>query len=277
MAEDVVDVEVVVVGAGIAGSASAARLADRGLGVLVLEQQTAFRDRVRGETIVPWGVREVVALGLEEVLLGAGGSYASAFIPYDETLEPASAEAAPIPLAMVAPDVSGQLNVGHPEASEALAAHAAAMGADVRRGVTDVAVQVGDAPEVTWTEDGSSRSARCRLVVGADGRTSTVRRQIGIALEERPAEIFGAGLLVRTPDGLVCANASEPRATTASSPSRARATSPACTSWSTSPGSGSSPGPDGPSTSCRRIGRRASPAQRPTRRPRWSDPAVAPP
>lgn len=202
MDEDVIDVEVVVVGGGIAGSALAAKLVAGGLGVLVLEQQAAFRDRVRGETIVPWGVREVVALGVEDVLLGAGGRYSRGFIPYDETLEPTAAEATTIDLSVITPDVGGQLNVGHPEASEALLMHAAAAGADVRRGIADVRVSAGTAPEVAWTEDGRPHRARCRLVVGADGRTSIVRRQLGIALEERTAEVFGAGLLVHTDKGL---------------------------------------------------------------------------
>lgn len=199
-------VDVVVVGGGIAGSALAARLAGAGLTVTVLEQQTAFRDRVRGETIVPWGVREVVALGVEEVLVGAGGRYSTGFVPYDETLDPATAEATMVPLSALAPDVGGQLNVGHPEASEALLTHAVDAGADVRRSVADARVSAGSAPEVAWTEDGRTQRATCRLVVGADGRTSSVRRQLGIELEERTAEVFGAGLLVRTPDGLMDVN-----------------------------------------------------------------------
>lgn len=210
MAEDVVpsdvDVDVVVVGGGIAGSALAARLAAEQRSVVVLEQQETFRDRVRGETIVPWGVREVVALGIEDVLLAAGGRYSVGFLPYDETLDPTTAEATMVPLSAIAPDVRGQLNVGHPEASEALLTNAAAAGADVRRSVGDVRVTAGASPEVTWTEAGVAQRARCRLVVGADGRSSTVRRQLGIELEERPPEIFGAGLLVRTAEGLTDAN-----------------------------------------------------------------------
>jgi 2-polyprenyl-6-methoxyphenol hydroxylase-like FAD-dependent oxidoreductase len=36
----------------------------------------------------------------------------------------------------------------------------------------------------------------CRLIVGADGRESAVRRQVGIPLNSNPARLLGAGLLV---------------------------------------------------------------------------------
>lgn len=189
--------DVIVIGAGIAGSALAARLARGGLSVLVLEQQEGYRDRTRGETIMPWGVREVRQLGVEEVLLAAGGEYTEGLVLYDETRPPAEAEGGVLPYSMAAPDVPGALNVGHPEASEALSAHAAAMGASVLRGVSSVQISAGSASSVTWTGADGGHSARGRLIVGADGRTSTVRRQLGIALEERPAVTFGAGLLVK--------------------------------------------------------------------------------
>jgi 2-polyprenyl-6-methoxyphenol hydroxylase-like FAD-dependent oxidoreductase len=189
--------DVVVVGGGIAGAALGAQLAAAGLGVVILEAQEAYRDKIRGETIQPWGVREVVALGLEETLLSAGGEYTDALVPYDENNEPAEAEAQALPYALLAPDVKGTLNVGHPEACEALAAHAASAGADVRRGVTDVKVVAGPHPSVTWADASGSHEVSSRIVVGADGRTSGVRRQLGIRLEERPAVTFGAGLLVK--------------------------------------------------------------------------------
>ena len=50
--------DVVIVGAGIGGSALAKALADDGLGVVVLEQSEVYEDRVRGESMVPWGVAE---------------------------------------------------------------------------------------------------------------------------------------------------------------------------------------------------------------------------
>ena len=45
--------DVVIVGGGIAGSALALVLARQGLEVTVLEQQTEYHDRVRGEVLAP--------------------------------------------------------------------------------------------------------------------------------------------------------------------------------------------------------------------------------
>lgn len=61
-------VDLVIVGAGIGGSALAAVMAARGVEVLVLERETVYRDRVRGEWMAPWGVREAMRLGLYDVL-----------------------------------------------------------------------------------------------------------------------------------------------------------------------------------------------------------------
>jgi 2-polyprenyl-6-methoxyphenol hydroxylase-like FAD-dependent oxidoreductase len=200
MAGDQVDV--VVVGAGIAGSALASVLGRAGRSVLVLEQQTTYRDKVRGETITPWGCAELERMGLTQTLLDAGGELATQFVPYDELSSPADAEAGAIPISLLSPGAAGQLNVGHPEASEALSTRAAADGATVLRGVRDVKVAFGDRPSVAYVDaDGVGHEVSARLLVGADGRTSTVRRQAGLELEERPAVTFGAGLLVRADAG----------------------------------------------------------------------------
>jgi flavin-dependent dehydrogenase len=65
--------DVLVVGAGIGGSAIATALASDGLGVHVLEQSVEYEDRVRGESMLPWGVAEARSLGVEQILLDAGG------------------------------------------------------------------------------------------------------------------------------------------------------------------------------------------------------------
>lgn len=188
--------DVVVVGGGIAGSALVGRLAAAGIDVLALERQEHYRDRVRGECMMPWGVVEARRLGVEQVLLDAGGGYATTSLPFDETVDPAVAEQLALPLAMFADGVPGFLDVGHPQASEALAVHAVAAGARMLRGVSDVEVTVGAAPLVRFQHDGTGHEVSCRLVVGADGRESRVRKDAGIGLQESSPRSMLTGLLV---------------------------------------------------------------------------------
>ena len=50
--------DIITVGGGLGGAALAKAMADRGYRVLVLERETRFKDRVRGEWLAPWGVAE---------------------------------------------------------------------------------------------------------------------------------------------------------------------------------------------------------------------------
>jgi 2-polyprenyl-6-methoxyphenol hydroxylase-like FAD-dependent oxidoreductase len=194
-------VDVVVVGGGIAGSALATVLARDGYEVLVLERQTTYRDKVRGEVLCCWGVAELLALDLEKPLLDAGGHYATRAVPYDEVTDPAEAEAFAASLDQLLPGVPGCLDVGHPEACEALALAAAAAGATVLRGVGDVEVTPGEPPTLRYELDDVVTTVRTGLVVGADGRTSSVRRRLGIALHETTPRTLGGGMLVDGLDG----------------------------------------------------------------------------
>lgn len=47
--------DVVIVGGGIAGSSLAYALASEGRSVTVLESSVEYQDRVRGESMLPWG------------------------------------------------------------------------------------------------------------------------------------------------------------------------------------------------------------------------------
>ena len=186
----------VIVGGGIAGGALATRLAAEGLSVVVLERAAEYRDRVRGEYMQPWGVAEAQRLGVLDVLLDAGGNTLTRMVGYDETVEPSSAEAAAAALDGVLPGVPGALSIAHPVACAALAAAASRAGATVVPGVTRVEITPGRPPSARWTVAGSTSETTCRLIVGADGRESAVRRQAGIALDANDARLLGAGLLV---------------------------------------------------------------------------------
>src|SRR5579872_3518206 len=64
--------DVITVGGGLGGSALAKTLAESGARVLVLERDLRFRDRVRGECLLPWGIPDARALGLEAALVAHG-------------------------------------------------------------------------------------------------------------------------------------------------------------------------------------------------------------
>jgi 2-polyprenyl-6-methoxyphenol hydroxylase-like FAD-dependent oxidoreductase len=193
--------EVVIVGAGIGGAALATVLARAGRDVLVLERQTVYRDKVRGEYMQPWGVAETQRLDLTDILLGAGGGYSTRLIAYDEGVPRETAEANALPLDCMLPGVPGSLNVGHPQACEALSQAAKEAGACVLHGVEDIVVTPGATPTITYGFDDVEHQVGCELVVGADGRNSSVRRQVGILLHETAPRTAGAGLLVEGLEG----------------------------------------------------------------------------
>jgi 2-polyprenyl-6-methoxyphenol hydroxylase-like FAD-dependent oxidoreductase len=168
--------DVVVVGGGIGGASLATALAQAGVGVTVLEATTEFPDRVRGECLQAWGVKEARALGVEATLLDAGAHVSPIWKQYGEGVGGETI----LPMASMVPEISGTLNLRHPTACQALIEEAAKAGATVVRGVRDVKLTADPSPVVTYAIDGEMHEAEASLVVGADGRTSTVRKQTGI-------------------------------------------------------------------------------------------------
>lgn len=193
--------DLVIVGGGIGGSALALTMARAGRSVLLLEQTEVYEDKVRGEWIAPWGVDEVKRLDLYDLLVEAGGHHITQHVTYDETRDPAVAEAEPLPLSIFREGVPGPLCLGHPHHCQTLFDAAAAAGAETRRGVRVTEVVTGEAPRVAFEQDGAREEVSARLIVGADGRTSQVREAAGIVLhQDRPHHWF-AGLLIEGADG----------------------------------------------------------------------------
>ncbi len=193
--------DVAIVGAGIAGGALAAVLARAGKSVLLLERSRVHEDRVRGEWIAPWGVVEVQRLGLYDAILAAGGHHPSKHVGYEEGLDPGIAESRALDLRGLAPAVPRPLTYGHPGLCDLFDAEAVAAGARLLRGVEQVRVRPGEPPGLEYRHAGAAHTARCRLVVGADGRASSVRRQAGVELHEDPTHHLMSGLLVDGADG----------------------------------------------------------------------------
>lgn len=191
------DAEVVVVGGGIAGCTLAIRLADAGIAVRVLEREQVYRDIVRGEAMVPWGFREAVELGIAETILQAdGASVMTKMVPYDEGFSVEDAQRRSRDLSTAVPNAPGVVGVGLPELREALATAAVKAGAEVVRGVRRTAIMAGATPSVGYETDDGTQTARCRLIVGADGKMSATRSALGMTLFTTQARVRLSGMLV---------------------------------------------------------------------------------
>ncbi len=181
----------VVVGGGFAGGTFATVMSRAGASVLMLERQPDYRDRVRGELIWPWGVAEVQRLGLQDVLLDAGANVADRLVAHDEGR---SEPAGPFDLSAEVAGVPGSMNLFHPRATRALAESASAAGTRLVFGAQQVVIETAP-PTVAWTDREGRHTVSCELIVGADGRSSTVRAQAGIELHEDPTAHLATGLL----------------------------------------------------------------------------------
>lgn len=187
------DYDLIVVGGGVAGSALAASMASAGARALVLEAETAFRDRVRGEAIMPWGVADARLLGLESTLERAAANPLTFWDSYQ------------------GPDRSGHRDLTrttragepvmacyHPALQDSLLEHARNSGANVWRGVrvSGASVREDAPPSVLVERNGSQTRISGRLVVGADGRGSPTRGWAGFSVNRDPERNLVAGVLL---------------------------------------------------------------------------------
>jgi 2-polyprenyl-6-methoxyphenol hydroxylase-like FAD-dependent oxidoreductase len=188
--------DLVIVGGGVGGASLATAAARAGLAALVLEKSTVYRDHVRGEWMAPWGVIELRELGLYDAAITGGGHHLSRHQALDEEAPLDEAVLLGLDMTMIVPGVPGPLCLRHPELCQILIDQAAQAGVDVRRGVDDVQLTAGARPRLLYQCEGARHEVEARLVVGADGRGSVVRRQAGITLERDPTHHLFGGMLI---------------------------------------------------------------------------------
>jgi 2-polyprenyl-6-methoxyphenol hydroxylase-like FAD-dependent oxidoreductase len=173
---------VLVVGAGLAGAATAIRLAEAGVAVDLVEIRPDTAALGSGITLQGNALRELRTLGVWDQVSAAGYAFDVTGI---RAPDPAGTVVAEIPDARTGgPDLPAVMGMPRPELARILAERAAETGVKVRCGTTHTALaQDDDGVDVTFA-DGST--GRYDLVVGADGLRSWTRRAIGIGLETRP-------------------------------------------------------------------------------------------
>jgi geranylgeranyl reductase family protein len=162
--------DAIVVGAGPAGSAMAARLAGDGFATLLLDRAAFPRRKPCGECVNPAGVDELRALGAWSAVEAAGPAPLEGW-----RIRPGGEDG------FRGSFPAGVRGIGIPrEVLDAiLVDHARAAGAEVRTGarITDL-LRDGDRVAGVRTEGGGE--LRARLVVGADGLRSVVVRRLGL-------------------------------------------------------------------------------------------------
>jgi 2-polyprenyl-6-methoxyphenol hydroxylase-like FAD-dependent oxidoreductase len=183
--------DLVIVGGGIAGSALGRAMAMSGADVLIIEKDLQYRDRIRGEILMPWGSLEAKSLDLYDILLRscARESPCETFINAGEFTPPRDYPSS-------TPGKTGILSFFHPDMQDAMARAASDAGAEIWRGARVQALHPGGVGTIEVVSNGATRSISARLIVGADGRDSNVAMHLGFKRTKAPQELFTAGFQV---------------------------------------------------------------------------------
>ncbi len=160
-----------------------------GFRVLIIEKEKKFRDRVRGEVLLPWGSVEALELGIYDTLLKSCASEAARehFYYSGKPSEPRDYRTS-------TPKGTCAISFSHPEMQEVLLDQAIQSGAEAWRGAACVELRPGATPEADIEFEGEIKHVRARLVVGADGRESQIAALLGFERIKDEPELFTGGL-----------------------------------------------------------------------------------
>ncbi|HEU4698325.1 MAG TPA: FAD-dependent oxidoreductase [Gemmatimonadales bacterium] len=171
--------EVLVVGAGPAGSATALRLARAGVAVTLVDRAAFPRDKACAEYMSPETVRQLDLLGVLPALDAAGGH---ALVGTDLTAARGARLAGRFALASPRPFRPTGLSLARRVLDVTLLDAARAAGVTVleRAAVEELLYERGAvAGALVRLDDGARRAVRARLTIGADGLRSVVARRLG--------------------------------------------------------------------------------------------------
>jgi 2-polyprenyl-6-methoxyphenol hydroxylase-like FAD-dependent oxidoreductase len=122
-------------------------------------------------------------------------------IPYDENWSSQQAEQRALDLTKLHPDAPGPLCIGHPTTCNVFAEAGTAAGAVFLKGVKDIVCVQDNSPLVSFSHEGNKIKLKPRLVIGADGRNSVIRKQLGFATEaDEPHNLIGGMLVANVPE-----------------------------------------------------------------------------
>ena len=188
-------IDIAIVGGGVAGSSAAITLQRVGYSTAIIEREALFRDRVRGEACHPWGVRELIELGLKSFVDDIGGLDLPNWTRYrDREIESTFA------WADVFPGSPPEIGFNHPRLQEALLHGAEDAGSRIFRPARADITRKPDGWRLQIEHGDQVNEINARFLIAADGKNSSTRRLWGgEPFPDPPHHQFG-GLLVRDVD-----------------------------------------------------------------------------